>query len=321
MKLRTLLLVAATVAAAMTLAPAPAFASTPLPAPTNLVAVHVSDTAADLWWNSSGLTAGDVVERQVNGVWRQYATGLYGALALTSLTPATTYTFRVYSIPVAGLGYTTSPRSAPVSFTTLAGPDTAPPTAPPAPIFSSVTTTGGNVYWAEATDNVQVTGYYLQQLVGGGWTTIRTVDAASRFQSVGGLNPSTAYSFAVLAFDAKGNTSPRSAAGIMTTLATTTTITCKIQLNVYGGPSFSATLTLLNSTSTAINGWTVGFSLAATATTGSVFSAVLTRTGSTGTLTPLVWDSVIQPGGQFAVGFSGSGAIPADFAANGTPCT
>src|SRR5262245_17670954 len=160
------LIVAACVAVlTLTLTPAPAYAVTPLPAPTNVQAVHVADTSADLWWLRDGASAQDVVERNVNGQWREYARGLFGSLALTGLSPATTYTFRVYSIPVDGLGYTTSPRSAPVSFTTLAGPDGVPPTAPPAPTFSGVTTKVVTVYWGEATDNVQVTGYYLQRLV------------------------------------------------------------------------------------------------------------------------------------------------------------
>ena len=46
-----------------------------------------------------------------------------------------------------------------------------------------------------------------QQLVGGVWSTIRTVGATARFQSINGLTPATAYTFAVIAFDARGNTS------------------------------------------------------------------------------------------------------------------
>jgi len=56
---------------ALTLAPAPALASTPLPAPINVQAVHVADTSADLWWLRDGASAQDLVERQVNGVWSE----------------------------------------------------------------------------------------------------------------------------------------------------------------------------------------------------------------------------------------------------------
>jgi hypothetical protein len=306
------------------LAPAPAYADTPLPAPTNVQAVHVADTSADIWWLRDGASAQDVVERKVNGVWREYARGLFGALALTGLTPGATYTFRVYSIPVSGLGYTTSPRSAPVSFTTLSGPDTVPPTAPPAPTFGTVTSQMVNVFWAEATDNVQVTGYYLQQLVNGAWTTIRTVGPGERFQLIGGLSPATTYSFAAIAFDARGNQSPRSNPGTVTTLAATQYPTCKIQMITYG-TNVQANATIVNTTSTATNGWTVRFSLPSTVGTGPAFNGQLIRDATGGTITPLVWSAVIGPGGQLTVGFAGGPApvltVPTGFTLDGRPCT
>jgi hypothetical protein len=311
-------------AAVLVLTPSPVLASTPLPAPTDVQAVHVADTSADVWWLRDGASAQDVVERKVNGVWREYARGLYGSLALTGLTPGTTYTFRIYSIPVEGLGYTTSPRSVPVSFTTLSGPDSVPPSKPPTPTFSSVTTTVVNVYWGEATDNVQVTGYYLQQLIGGVWTTIRTVGAGERFQTVGGLSPGTAYSFAVIAFDAKGNTSARSDPGTVTTLAATAYPTCRVQLIIYG-LGFQVVVTILNTSAVATNGWTVRFTVPANTTVGPAFNGQLTRTGTSAMITPFVWGTVIAPGGQLSVGFSGSStgtvAPPSDFTLDNRPCT
>jgi hypothetical protein len=300
----------------------PARADSPLPAPANVEAVHVADTSADLWWLRNGASAQDVVEREVNGVWHEYARGLYGSLALTNLTPGTTYTFRVYSIPVSGLGYTTSARSAPVSFTTLAGPDTVPPSKPQAPTFSSITTTAANVFWPEATDNVQVTGYYLQQLVGGTWNTIRTAGPAQRFQTVTGLTPATAYTYAVIAFDARGNSSVRSDPGSFTTLAATAAPTCRVQVVTYN-PGFQAWVTIVNTTPAATNGWTIGFNLPATATVASRVGGVLTRSGGTGTITPAAYNAVIGPGGQAFVGFAGSAVPftpPSDFTLNGAPC-
>ena len=105
------------------------------------------------------------VQRNVNGAWQTYATGAFGFLALTNLTPGTTYTFRVFSPAVPGLGESASPPSAPLSFATLSGPDAVPPEKPRVPTFSSITTTMGTVFWPQTTDNVRVTGYYLQQLI------------------------------------------------------------------------------------------------------------------------------------------------------------
>lgn len=307
------------------LAPTPAYADTALPAPTDVQAVHVADTSADIWWLRNGASAQDVVERNVNGVWREYARGLYGSLALTGLTPGTTYTFRIYSIPVEGLGYTTSPRSAPVSFTTLSGPDAVPPTAPPAPTFSGVTSEVVTVYWGEAIDNVQVTGYYLQQLINGVWTTIRTVGPGERSQTVRGLSPSTTYSFAAIAFDARGNQSPRSNPSSVTTLAATAYPACNVQIITYG-TSFQAIATIVNTSATATNGWTIRFTLPSTVATWPAFNGQLVRDATGGTITPMVWSAVIGPGGQLSTGFSGGGTTPAlivptGFTLDGRPCT
>ncbi|NUR57737.1 MAG: hypothetical protein HOV87_03400 [Catenulispora sp.] len=298
-------------------------APTPLPTPTGLQALHIADTTADLTWLGSGLSAGDVVERQVDGRWQQYAGGAFGSLALTNLTPATTYTFRVYSVPVQGLGYTASAPSAPVSFTTLAGPDTVPPSKPPTPLFSNTTTTATNLSWGESTDNVQVTGYYVQQLVAGAWTTIRTVAAAARFQPISGLTPATSFTFGVIAFDAKGNASVRSDPATVTTQADTAYPICRVQVQAYN-PGFTATVTIVNTTAAPLSGWTVQFTLPTTATVSTTFNGALTRNGTIGTISPQPWNTVIGAGGQTSPGFTGSAlpfTPPSAFTLNGRPCT
>jgi hypothetical protein len=311
---------------ALALTPTAALATAPLPTPGDVRAVHIADTSADLWWTRSGASAQDVVERHVGGGWQEHARGLFGSLALTGLDPGTTYTFRVYSLPVEGLGYTESARSAPVSFTTLAGPDAVAPATPTTPTFSGVTTTSINVFWPEATDNVQVTGYHLQQLVGGGWATIRTVGASTgaRSQTVSGLSAATAYTFAVIAFDARGNLSPRSAAATVTTLTATPAMTCRVQVLTFGA-GFQANIILLNTTPTTVNGWTVRFSLPATVPAGSLFGGVLARDGSTGSITPAAYNAAITPGGRATIGFSGWSSPapitpPTGFTLDGVPC-
>ena len=310
--------------AVLAFAPSPARASTPLDPPTLFKAQHVADVSADLTWASNGLVYEDVVQRQVNGAWREYARVRYtGWLALTGLTPGTTYTFRVYSIPIEGMDFTNSQPTQPVSFTTLPGPDTVPPSPPAAPMFSTVTTNRANVFWGEAVDNVQTTGYHLQQLTSAGWTTLRTVGPGERFQGIYGLTPATSYTFAVLAFDAKGNTSARSAPATVTTLATTAYPMCQVQVITYN-PGFQATVTITNTTTATVSGWTIRFTLAATATVSSTFSGTITRDGAAGTITPMPWSSQIGVGGQLFVGFMGSAVPftpPTGFTFNGLPCT
>ncbi|GAA3213179.1 cellulose binding domain-containing protein [Dactylosporangium siamense] len=319
---RTLLqFLAPLTAALLALAPASATAATgTLDAPTNVQAVHVADTTADLWWNGDARSDEAVIERNVGGAWSPFARGAFGALHLTGLHPGTGYTLR---ISLVAAGYTASPPSAPVTFTTLTGPDTVAPSAPGSMLFSSITTTAVSLLWAESTDNVEVTGYHLQQLVGGAWTTIRTVDAFSRFQRVTGLSAGTSYTFAVLAFDARGNTSARSAPATVTTLAATAAPTCQAQIILFS-PGFLATVTITNTTAAPVSGWAVRFNLAATASVSNSFGGTLTRAGNTGTISPPAWGGTISPGGQLTAGFSGTATPftpPESFTLNGTPCT
>jgi chitodextrinase len=307
------------------LAPSAARADSPMPAPTGLQAQHVSDTSADLTWSSDGVTAGDVVQRLVNGSWQQYPTAdkVFGYLPLTKLTPGATYTFRVYSVPVEGLGYTTSPPSAPVTFTTLSAPDSVPPTKPPAPVASGTTTTMTTLSWGSSTDNVQVTGYDLQELENGSWTTIDTLVPGDQVQEVVGLAPSTSYQFAVVAFDARGNRSARSDPATVTTMTPTRYPECQFHLNSYP-PGFTAYATIINTTAAPLTNWSVSFTMPSNTSVANSFGATLTRTATGGTLTAMTYDVTIGPGGETFVGFFGSVSPfnpPSGFALNGRPCT
>jgi cellulose binding protein with CBM2 domain/fibronectin type III domain protein len=310
---------------ALSLTPSTALADSPLPAPAGLQAEHVSDTSADLIWSSSGLSAGDVVQDLVHGSWQRYPTAdpVFGFLHLTGLTRGTTYTFRVYSVPVAGLGYTTSPPSAPVTFTTLSAPDSVPPTQPPAPVASGTTTTMTTLSWGSSTDNVQVTGYDLQELENGAWTTIGTLVPGDQVQEVTGLTPATSYQFAVVAFDAAGNRSARSAPTTVTTLASTPFASCQFQLESYP-PGFTAYVTIINNTAAPLSNWTVSFTMPSNTSVATVFGGTLTRTATGGTLTAASYNGTIGSGGETFVGFEGSVSPfnpPSGFTLNGQPCT
>ncbi len=112
------------VAAAVALLPAqPAHGAqlTPLPPPGQPVASNITTTGATLTWaRPQGPVFRYAMQQLVNGQWAGYASMPSNTFTLAGLTPNTTYTFAVYAAPLAGSGYSLSPLSPPVTFTTLA---------------------------------------------------------------------------------------------------------------------------------------------------------------------------------------------------------
>ncbi|MFF8480232.1 carbohydrate binding domain-containing protein [Streptomyces antibioticus] len=93
------------------------------------------------------------------------------------------------------------------------GTDTQAPTTPTGLTSTGKTSSSVSLSWNAATDNVGVTGYDVYN----GSTRALTVSGTSA--TVGGLSPSTAYTFTVRARDAAGNVSGASSAVSVTTSA------------------------------------------------------------------------------------------------------
>lgn len=112
---------AVAVAATPALAPVPAHAADliPLPPPGKPVVSGLTSTGATLTWAPS---AGPVfrysMKQLVDGQWQGYASMPSTTYTLGGLTPGKQYTFAVYSAALPGSGYTLSPLSEPVTFTT-----------------------------------------------------------------------------------------------------------------------------------------------------------------------------------------------------------
>jgi Cellulose binding domain/Fibronectin type III domain len=309
----------------LSLTPSAALASTQLTAPADLRALHVADTSADLFWSDDSLSDGDVLQLLVNGSWRQYPTAepVFGYLHLANLMRGTTYTFRAYTPGTPDLDTTTSPPSAPMSFTTLPAPDSVPPAQPSGLLVGNTTTTLTTLQWSASTDNVQVTGYYVQELENGTWTTIATQPSYVLTDEPTGLTPATSYQFAVIAFDAQGNQSARSGPATVTTLAATQFPGCRFQLTSYN-PGFTAYATIINTTAGPLSNWSVSLTMPANTSVGSVFGGTLARTATGGTLNPAAYDATIGPGGEAFIGFTGSVSPfnpPSGLTLNGQPCT
>ncbi len=103
---------------------------------------------------------------------------------------------------------------------TQASPDTQPPTAPGTPVLTVVSSTQINLTWPASTDNVGVTGYFVERCAGASCSNFAQVASpATASLNDTGLTPSTSYSYRVRATDAANNLSVYSATATATTQA------------------------------------------------------------------------------------------------------
>jgi lysophospholipase L1-like esterase len=101
-------------------------------------------------------------------------------------------------------------------------------------------------------------------------------------------------------------------------------VTYTIQNQWPGG--FTTNVTLTNTGSTALNGWTLAFTFPTTSQQiGQGWSATWAQTGQQVTATGLAWNSSLAAGASTAIGFNGtfgsSNPLPTSFTLNGVSCT
>jgi endoglucanase len=302
--------------------------TTPPGAPGTPVASNVTSTGATLTWTAA--TAGSNAIAGYN-VYRVGSTDTLvasttGALttAITGLTASTTYQFSVAAKDSAG---TVGAHSANVSVTTTAG-STTPPGAPGTPVASNVTSTGATLTWTAATAGTNPIGKYLVYQAGTSSNTLvgSTLNGSTTSLTLTGLTPSTTYSFFVVAQDSTGVSGTASAKVSVTTSQQTSTASCQVtySVNDWGG-GFTAAITIKNTGTTTINGWTLAFSYAGNQTISQGWSATWTQTGKNITATALSWNATLAPGASTGIGFNasytGSNAAPTAFTLNGAACT
>ncbi|HYR88021.1 MAG TPA: fibronectin type III domain-containing protein [Terriglobia bacterium] len=190
-------------------------------APSSLTATAAGGTQINLSWTAStdnvGIT-GYLVERcQSAGCtsFAQIASPTATTYSDTSLTSATSYSYRVRATDAAGnlSGYSNT--------ATATTTDTVAPSAP-----SNVTATaaGGtqiNLSWTASTDNVGVTGYLLERCLGASCTSFAQIASpTTTTYSDTGLTSGTSYSYRVRATDGAGNLSGYSNTASATTADT-----------------------------------------------------------------------------------------------------
>jgi Concanavalin A-like lectin/glucanases superfamily/Chitobiase/beta-hexosaminidase C-terminal domain/IPT/TIG domain/Fibronectin type III domain len=220
----------------------------------NIVQTHT--TAAGSGYASRMITSpdGDIVEDRI-----VTATGSYSASA--TLNPAAQWIMQMVAFRSAGSG----------------GGDTTPPTAPSNLTATPISASQINLAWTASTDNVGVTGYYVQRCAGAGCTNfaqVASVSGTATTYNDTGLAASTSYSYRVDATDAAGNLS-----------------------------AFSNTATATTSTATGTPGLVAAYDF--NAGSGTTVSDV-SGNGNTGTIVNATWTTSGKYGG--ALSFNGTNA-------------
>lgn len=197
--------------------------------------------------------------------------------------------------------------------------DTQAPTAPGQPTASNVTATSVDLSWSASTDNVGVVSYDVYR---NGTLAAQTT---TNSVTISDLWPSTTYSFTVRARDADENISDPSPAAIVTTQATSLSCQVSYQVTSTWNPGFSVTVTITNTGTTNIDGWTLAWNFAAGEQLVSGYNATWSQNGTQVTATNLDWNKVLYPSTPATLGFqgthSGSTPTPTSITLNGVPCT
>ncbi|MET0134091.1 MAG: cellulase family glycosylhydrolase [Kibdelosporangium sp.] len=206
------------------------------------------------------------------------------------------------------------------------GGDTVAPSTPGTPTAPDVTASSVRLAWTPATDNVGVSRYEVVRVSGSSESSLAT--ATTNSATVTGLTASTVYTLAVYAYDAAGNRSTRSGTVAVTTSSGgggsgACAVTYRVTGQWQGG--FQGDVTIRNTGSSAVNGWTLRWSFANSQVIGNMWNAVPTQTGAQVDARNAAWNPGIAVNGTAAFGFTATvgstNSSPTSFTLNGASCT
>ena len=178
--------------------------------PTGLSATATSSSKISLDWAASTDNVGVTTYRVYRNGTLVTLLGNVTSYLDSGLVGSTLNSYAVSACDAAG---NCSAQSSTASATTLAPPDTQPPTVPSGLSATVIDSTHINLTWTASTDNVGVTSY---KIFSGGSLVSTLGNVTSSFRS---NNPSTTYSYTVSACDAADNCSSQSAPVLATTPA------------------------------------------------------------------------------------------------------
>jgi hypothetical protein len=205
--------------------------------------------------------------------------------------------------------------------------DTTPPSAPGTPVATNLTASSVTLTWTASTDTggSGLAGYdVIQETVGSDVVARHT--STTNTLTVTSLAPARTYRFRVSAFDGAGNYSASSPVLEVTTPPGTPTSSCRVDyITNDWSNGFTANITITNTGTSTINGWTLEFSFPSPGQRISqAWSANYTQSGTAVTLISLPYNGTLAPGASTTIGFNGthtgSNPKPTAFTLNGSPC-
>ncbi|MEO3854455.1 endo-1,4-beta-xylanase [Acrocarpospora sp. B8E8] len=298
--------------------------TTPPSTPGTPTASNVTSSGATLSWGASTDTggsglAGYNVYREQGATDPLLGSPTTNSFTLTGLTANTQY--QVYVRARDGAG-NLSGNSQLVTFTTTGGggTDTTPPSTPGTPTASNVTASGATLTWTASTDTggSGLAGYnvYREQ----GATDPQLGSPTTNSITLTGLTANTQYQVYVRARDGAGNLSGNSALVTFTTTGGGTggacTATGTVQTQWQTG--YVIQPARVTAGSSAINGWTVTFTLPAGHTITGSWNTVLTVSGQTVTARNVGFNGNLAAGAFGEFGFqvsrpNGNTALPSGY--------
>ncbi|WP_245641991.1 glucuronyl esterase domain-containing protein [Nonomuraea candida] len=182
------------------------------------------------------------------------------------------------------------------------GGDTTAPSAPGVPVASGVTATSATLTWPASTDQggSGLAGYDVLRAPGAsGGTFTRVGASATTSYADTGLTPATTYRYQVVARDAAGNTSPLSGAVTVTTQPGSSAGACSAVATVqtqWATGYVIQPLTVTNTGTATITGWTVTFTLPAGHALAGSWNGAVTSSGQTVTIRNVAHNGTLAPG-------------------------
>jgi hypothetical protein len=209
-----------------------------------------------------------------------------------------------------------------------------PPSAPSGLTGTAASSSVINVSWTADTApaNCTISSYNIYRSTASGFTASSSNLIASNVTansySDKGLQPATTYYYVIEAVDAAGTSAPSAQASATTSSLSGNGFSCHVTytLSWQNSNAFGANLAIENTSSSAINNWTLSWTFANGQVITDLWCGALTQSGADVSVANLSYNGAIAAGATYTgLGFNGNwsgttNSVPASFAVNGTVC-